>query len=180
MYIHVIRKSVNKIKRPHARICICFVGPRRPVGSLLPGRALGAAGMSLFAGWLASARFALATMFVVTAVAHFTPMRRDLIASVPMQLLFVIRAWLVWQEPGFKLSRSGAYGVPVCSVPVSSNDSRRAVGSSHDRAARSSSAMSSFFIRSMACIAFGCLMRSGRRAGTICQERPNLSLSQPH
>jgi len=29
-------------------------------------------------------------------------------------------------------------------------------------------------------MAFGCLMRSGRRAGTICQDKPNLSFSQPH
>jgi hypothetical protein len=32
----------------------------------------------------------------------------------------------------------------------------------------------------MACIALGFLMSSGRRAGTICQAMPNLSLSQPH
>jgi len=55
-------------------------------GSLLLYRGLGAAGASLFASWIASARFALATMFVFTAVAHFAPMKRDLIAMVPPSL----------------------------------------------------------------------------------------------
>jgi len=52
-------------------------------GSLVMYRAAGAAGMSLFASWVVSARFALATMFVFTAVSHFAPMRKDLIAMVP-------------------------------------------------------------------------------------------------
>src|SRR5712691_2818818 len=52
-------------------------------GSLSFYRALGAAGASLFATWMLSARFALATMFVFTAISHFAPMRRDLIAMVP-------------------------------------------------------------------------------------------------
>ena len=47
-------------------------------------------------------------------------------------------------------------------------------------AARSSSAMSSFFIFIMACIALGVFRSSPMRAGVICQLRPNLSLSQPH
>jgi uncharacterized membrane protein len=55
-------------------------------GSLILYRALGTAGVSLFASWTASARFALATMFVFTAVAHFAPMKRDLIAMVPPSL----------------------------------------------------------------------------------------------
>jgi len=33
-----------------------------------------------------SARFALATMFVFTAVSHFAPMKRDLIAIIPPRL----------------------------------------------------------------------------------------------
>jgi uncharacterized membrane protein len=52
-------------------------------GSLLLYRVLGATGVALFASWLESARFALATMFVFTAVSHFAPMRKDLIAMVP-------------------------------------------------------------------------------------------------
>lgn len=52
-------------------------------GALLLYRGLGAAGIALFAAWLDSARFALATMFGFTAVSHFAPMRRDLIAMVP-------------------------------------------------------------------------------------------------
>jgi uncharacterized membrane protein len=52
-------------------------------GSLLLYKLLGATFVSLFATWLASARAALATMFVFTAVSHFAPMRKDLIAMVP-------------------------------------------------------------------------------------------------
>ena len=52
-------------------------------GSLLVYRALGASGVSLFASWNESARFALASMFVFTAVSHFAPMKKDLIAMVP-------------------------------------------------------------------------------------------------
>ena len=55
-------------------------------GSLLLYRVLGATGVALFASWLESARFALATMFVFTAVSHFAPMRKDLIAMVPPSL----------------------------------------------------------------------------------------------
>ena len=55
-------------------------------GSLLLYRALGALGVPVFATWLDSARFALATMFVFTAISHFAPMRRDLIAMVPSSL----------------------------------------------------------------------------------------------
>ena len=35
---------------------------------------------------MVSARFALATMFVFTAVSHFAPMKKDLIAMVPPNL----------------------------------------------------------------------------------------------
>src|SRR5262245_8884178 len=55
-------------------------------GSLLLYRALGALGVPVFATWLDSARFALATMFGFTAISHFAPMRRDLIAMVPPSL----------------------------------------------------------------------------------------------
>ncbi len=55
-------------------------------GSLVIYRAAGAAGVSLFSSWLVSARFALATMFVFTAVSHFAPTRKDLIAMVPPSL----------------------------------------------------------------------------------------------
>jgi uncharacterized membrane protein len=51
--------------------------------SLLLYRSLGLAGVSLFATWIANARFALATMFIFTAISHFAPMKRDLIAMVP-------------------------------------------------------------------------------------------------
>jgi uncharacterized membrane protein len=55
-------------------------------GSLLLYRVLSATGVTLFASWLESARFALATMFVFTAVSHFAPMRKELIAMVPPSL----------------------------------------------------------------------------------------------
>jgi uncharacterized membrane protein len=52
-------------------------------GSLFLYRLLGVAGVGMFATWLGSARCALATMFAFTAIAHFAPMRKDLIAMVP-------------------------------------------------------------------------------------------------
>jgi uncharacterized membrane protein len=55
-------------------------------GSLVVFRGLGSAGVSFFATWAASARVALATMFLCTAASHFAPMRRDLIAMVPPAL----------------------------------------------------------------------------------------------
>lgn len=55
-------------------------------GGTLLFRALGLAGIELFATWLTSARAALALMFAFTAVSHFAPMRHDLIAMVPPAL----------------------------------------------------------------------------------------------
>jgi uncharacterized membrane protein len=55
-------------------------------GSLFLFRLLGAAGVALFASWLVSARAALAVMFLFTAVSHFAPMKRDLVAMVPPML----------------------------------------------------------------------------------------------
>jgi uncharacterized membrane protein len=52
-------------------------------GSLLLFRLLGTAGVEMFATWLSSARVALATMFLFTAISHFAPMKKDLIAMVP-------------------------------------------------------------------------------------------------
>src|SRR5438105_2529904 len=51
--------------------------------------------------------------------------------------------------------------------------------------ARFSSAMSSFFILSIACITFPEFFAPSAKSspiivGAICQERPNLSFSQPH
>jgi uncharacterized membrane protein len=53
------------------------------IGSLLLYRLLGAAGVQMFGTWIESARTALATMFLFTAISHFAPMRKDLIAMVP-------------------------------------------------------------------------------------------------
>jgi uncharacterized membrane protein len=55
-------------------------------GSLFLYRSLGAMGLSFFATWMESARFALATMFVFTGIAHFGRERKDLIAMVPLAL----------------------------------------------------------------------------------------------
>lgn len=52
-------------------------------GSLLLYRLFGFLGVPWFAAWNDCARFALATMFLFTSVAHFVPMRKDLIAMVP-------------------------------------------------------------------------------------------------
>jgi uncharacterized membrane protein len=55
-------------------------------GSLLVFRASGLVGVAMFATWLASARAALAVMFLFTSMSHFTPMKKDLIAMVPASL----------------------------------------------------------------------------------------------
>lgn len=52
-------------------------------GSLLIYRGLGAIGVAALQTWLTCARFALATMFLFTAMAHFTSTRKDIIAMVP-------------------------------------------------------------------------------------------------
>jgi uncharacterized membrane protein len=56
------------------------------LGSTLVSRALGWIGVAGFGTWLPCARAALALMFTFTAVSHFTPMKRDLIAMVPPPL----------------------------------------------------------------------------------------------
>lgn len=78
-------------------------------GSLLLYRGLGALGVALFATWLNSARVALATMFVFTAVSHFAPMRKDLIAMVPRALP---RPDLIVLATGF-LEIAGAIGLMI-------------------------------------------------------------------
>jgi uncharacterized membrane protein len=54
--------------------------------SLLVFRAAGALGISAFAAWDASARYALAVMFALTASAHFTRNRYDLAKMVPQAM----------------------------------------------------------------------------------------------
>jgi uncharacterized membrane protein len=44
---------------------------------------LGRAGVALFADWQSSLRFALSAMFLLTASAHFTRTREDLVRMVP-------------------------------------------------------------------------------------------------
>lgn len=56
------------------------------LGSTLLLRVLGWTGVAAFGTWLPCARAALALMFAFTAVSHFTPMKRDLIAMVPPRL----------------------------------------------------------------------------------------------
>jgi hypothetical protein len=52
-------------------------------GSLLIYRALGAVGVAALSAWIDYASYALATMFLLTSVSHFAPLRRDLVAMVP-------------------------------------------------------------------------------------------------
>ena len=52
-------------------------------GSFAVFLVLGLTGVGIFATWLTCARAALSTMFAFTAVSHFAPMRKDLIAMVP-------------------------------------------------------------------------------------------------
>jgi len=46
-------------------------------------RAIGAAGVHVFASWQHSALYALAVMFVFTATAHFNKMKHDLAQMIP-------------------------------------------------------------------------------------------------
>jgi uncharacterized membrane protein len=53
------------------------------VGGLLVFRAAGALGVAAFATWEASARWALAAMFIFTGVAHFTKAKYSMARMVP-------------------------------------------------------------------------------------------------
>lgn len=52
-------------------------------GSMLAFRAAGALGVAAFSTWAASARWALAVMFLFTGVSHFTKFRHEMAAMVP-------------------------------------------------------------------------------------------------
>jgi len=54
--------------------------------SLFVLRVVGFAGVTTLDTWLASARGAIATMFLFTGASHFTPMKKDLMAMVPRLL----------------------------------------------------------------------------------------------
>ena len=51
--------------------------------SLLLYRAVGALGVAALASWTGATRYALATMLLFTASAHFTKMKSDLVRMVP-------------------------------------------------------------------------------------------------
>jgi uncharacterized membrane protein len=51
--------------------------------SLFLFRALGAAGVEALSSWPAATRAALAVMLLLTASAHFTPMKEDLVRMMP-------------------------------------------------------------------------------------------------
>ena len=78
------------------------------VVSLL-ARAAGALGVRRVASWPAAVRVGLAAMFCFTAVAHFAPMRSDLVAMVPP---WVPRPELVVLVTGL-LELAGAIGLLV-------------------------------------------------------------------
>jgi uncharacterized membrane protein len=52
-------------------------------GSWLVLRGVGALGIEAIAGWHASARYALAVMFVFTGIAHFTKVKHEMARMVP-------------------------------------------------------------------------------------------------
>jgi len=51
--------------------------------SLLLYRAIGALGVAALATWAGATRYALATMLIFTASAHFTKMKHDLVRMMP-------------------------------------------------------------------------------------------------
>jgi uncharacterized membrane protein len=51
--------------------------------SLLLYRAIGALGVAALATWVGATRYALATMLLFTASAHFTKMKNDLVRMMP-------------------------------------------------------------------------------------------------
>ena len=53
------------------------------VGSLLIFRAVGALGVAAFSTWVSAARWALATMFLFTGVAHFTKAKYSMARMIP-------------------------------------------------------------------------------------------------
>ena len=64
-------------------------------------------------------------------------------------------------------------------VPIEQHKSASLQSALYPFAACSNAAISNFFICIIACMPLGCLMSSPMCAGTTCQRRPNLSLSQP-
>src|SRR5262245_41056362 len=78
---------------------------------------LGAAGIDTFNTWISSARVGLTIMFLITAVSHFPPMKRDLIAMEPSGLprpdLLVLmtaslKPWAQWDCSIRRLDNLGA------------------------------------------------------------------------
>jgi uncharacterized membrane protein len=108
-------------------------------GSFLLYRIIGAMGVHVFASWVSSARFALSTMFFFTAVAHFAPMRKDLIAMVPPGFprpdLMVFATGnleaagavgLLFQETGF-WAAVGLFVLMVALLPANISAARRGI-----------------------------------------------------
>jgi uncharacterized membrane protein len=69
--------------------------------SLLIYRGIGALGVDALGTWPAATRYALATMLVFTASAHFTKMKEDLVRMVP--------SWVPWP-------RAVVYFTGVCEL----------------------------------------------------------------
>jgi len=69
--------------------------------SLLLYRGIGALGVDALGTWPAATRYALATMLVFTASAHFTKMREDLVRMMP--------SWIPWP-------RAVVYFTGVCEL----------------------------------------------------------------
>lgn len=108
-------------------------------GSLLLYRALGLLGVPQFDTWVESGRFALSTMFLFTAISHFVPMRKDLIAMVPPELprpdllVFVTGMLEIAGAIGLLIDRTrewaawGLIALLVAMLPANVSASRRGV-----------------------------------------------------
>jgi uncharacterized membrane protein len=78
-------------------------------GSWLVLRAIGVLGVTAFATWHDSVRYALAIMFVFTGVAHFNKMRHDLTRMIPS--FFPQPMFIVYTTGGFEFL--GAVGLLI-------------------------------------------------------------------
>ncbi len=93
------------------------------VVSLLVFRGLGALEVGLFDTWQEAASYALAVMLLLTASAHFTKTREDLVKMVPNAfpnpelLVAVTGPWSFWVPLGSRSRPLEAW--PACASPCS-------------------------------------------------------------
>ena len=75
-------------------------------------RGIGALGVAALAAWQDSARYALAVMFVFTAIAHFNKMKHDLAQMIPS--FFPRPLWLVYITGVLELLGAAGLLLPKC------------------------------------------------------------------